>query len=66
MRTNLKVLRVQKQLSQEDAAEKLGCTRATYSAVEGGARAGSQKFWQNVQNAFNVPDADMWPLMKNY
>lgn len=65
MRTNLKVLRVKENLSQGEAAEKLGFTRATYSSIEGGTRAGSQKFWCKVQETFNVPDADMWPLMKN-
>lgn len=65
MRTNLKVLRVKNHLSQEEAAEKLAVTRATYSSVEGGTRAGSQKFWRKVQETFDVPDADMWPLMKN-
>lgn len=65
MRTKLKLVRVAAHMSQEEAAEQLGCTRATYQAVEGGSRTGSQKFWRSVQETFEIPDANMWLLMKN-
>lgn len=65
LRTNLKVFRIQHVLSQEEIAAKIGCSRATYSAIENGTRAGRQMFWNSLQNAFDIPDADMFGLMKN-
>lgn len=65
MRTNLKVFRVKQKLSQEEIAKKCGCKRATYSAIECGTRSGKGTFWSNFQTAFNVPDAEMWELMKD-
>lgn len=64
MRTNLKLLRVKHELSQLQMAEKLGVGRTTYVAIEKGQRDGSMGFWQTVQNVFNIPDAEMWGLMK--
>lgn len=65
MRTNLKVFRVQNNLSQEEIAEKIGCKRATYAQIENGKRSGRQEFWENLQQAFAIPDSDVWRLMKN-
>lgn len=65
MRTNLKVFRVKAGLSQEAMAEKIGCTRATYSSIENGKRNGRQTFWKDLQKAFGLPDAEIWPLMDN-
>lgn len=64
-RTNLKVLRVRNNLSQQEMAERLGCTRATYQAVENGQRTGSQRFWTAVHDKFMIPDCEMWELMKD-
>lgn len=63
-RTNLKVLRVSKKMTQQQFADEIGVKRSTYSLIETGARSGKPSFWANVQNAFNVPDADMFKLMK--
>lgn len=65
MRTNLKVLRVKHNLSQWEMADKIGVCRSTYSAIENGGRNGKQAFWQALQKAFNIPDADIWQLTKN-
>lgn len=65
MRINLKIFRIQQHLSQEEICEKIGCSRATYSAIENGVRNGRQTFWKNFQKAFDLPDSDMWALMKN-
>ena len=65
MRKNLKIFRVQNDLSQEEIAEKIGCTRATYSAIENGTRDGRRTFWMKLQQAFNVSDEEMWALVKN-
>lgn len=63
-RTNLKLFRVKHKMSQEQIAEKIGCTRATYSSIESGKRTGRQAFWLDLQKAFDIPDADLWGLMK--
>lgn len=65
MRTALKLLRVKNKLSQERMADKIGCTRATYSAIENGKRSGRQTFWTDLQTAFNIPDEELWGYMKN-
>lgn len=64
VRTNLKVLRVKNNLSQMDIAERIHCTRATYAAIENGLRSGSIRFWESLQTAFDIPDDQMWELMK--
>lgn len=65
MRTNLKIFRIKQHLSQFEISEKLGCSRATYAAIENGARCGRQSFWKELQKTFQLPDSDMWDLMKN-
>lgn len=64
MRTALKQFRVGVHLTQEEMAEKIGVSRATYSFVEKGKRSGNAEFWNNLQKAFDVPDSDMWQLQK--
>lgn len=65
MRTSLKIFRIQQQLSQEEISAKIGCTRATYSSIESGKRAGRMAFWRDLQKAFNISDTRMFALMKN-
>lgn len=65
MRTNLKVFRVKQNMSQEEIARKIGYTRAAYAAIEAGTREGKQAFWKSFQNAFKIPDSDMWEMMKD-
>lgn len=64
MRTNLKVLRVRNHLTQKEMAKKLGVSRATYSFVENNQRQGTSAFWEAVQRVFDVPDEEMYKLMK--
>ena len=65
MRKNLKLFRVDKNLTQGEMANKIGYCRATYTAIEAGNREGRQAFWSALQAAFDIPDADMWALKKN-
>lgn len=64
MRTNLKVFRTARKLRQTDIAYELGVSRATYSFIERGVRSGSAEFWQKLQREYNVPDEQMYFLMK--
>lgn len=65
MRTDLKVLRVKNHLTQKELATKVGVSYATYNLIEQGKRKGSIEFWQGVQKAFNLTDAEMWQLYIN-
>lgn len=65
MRTNLKVLRVKQHLTQAEIATKLGVSYATYNLIEQGKRKGSTEFWQQIQELFNLTDAEMWQLYAN-
>ena len=58
----LKVLRVKLGLTQQQMADKIGCDRSTYIAIENGQRKGSVNFWFKFQAAF--PSADIRGLMK--
>lgn len=65
MRLNLKLFRIRRKLKQSDIAKKLGMTPAAYSMIEQGKRDGTMTFWNKLQNAFNIPENEMWALMKN-
>jgi DNA-binding XRE family transcriptional regulator len=64
MRNGLYMFRHSKRLSQSEIAEKIGCSRQTYSAIETGARDGTIAFWRKFQTAFNIADADIGGLMR--
>lgn len=63
-RENLKDFRLLKRMSQEEFAAAIGYSRMMYHQIESGARDGTQKFWNALQERFKVEDADMWHLMK--
>lgn len=65
MRKNLKLFRANKFLSQQEMADRIGVTRSTYSSIESGKREGRKTFWKFLQVAFNIPDEEMYGLMKN-
>lgn len=64
MRVNLKVLRVSKNMSQSEIAKKLGVTITYYAYIERGLRDGSHEFWNKLKETFNIPENEMWSLMK--
>ena len=65
MRINLKLFRVSKGLNQTEMAEILGLSRITYGAIERGERDTFQKTWDKLQQHFEIPDGEMWDLVKN-
>lgn len=65
MRMNLKLFRTKRDLTQGEIADKIGCERGTYAAIENGSRSGRQSFWEKLQKAFEIPESEMWELMKN-
>lgn len=63
-RHNLYMLRCNAKLTQQEVALKTGVSRATYCHIESGKRDGSQDFWKALQRVFDVPDSEMYALMK--
>lgn len=52
MLTNLKILRVKYNLTQEEMAVKCGVSRTTYCLIEKGKSNGSGQFWLTLQKEF--------------
>jgi len=64
MRNGLYMFRHSKRLSQSEIAEKVGCSRQTYSSIETGVRNGTMTFWRKLQTVFDIPDAEIGGLMR--
>lgn len=64
MRNGLYLFRHSKRLSQREIAAIIGCSRATYSSIECGSRNGTMTFWNKLQAAFDIPDAEIGGLMR--
>ena len=64
MRLDLKMWRLKNGYRQEDVAKTMGMSRVTYQSIELGKRDGRQSFWERLQKAYDIPDAEMWLLMK--
>lgn len=65
MRLNLKLFRIKHKMTQGEFADKLGVNRAGYSMIEQGKRDGTMTFWSKLKETFNIPENEMWSLMKN-
>lgn len=62
MRKNLKMLRTDNDLTQEQMAKRLGVTRTTYNNIENGKSKGSITFWLRVKEEF--PEIDIVEMEK--
>lgn len=60
----LYMLRCDNRLTQAEMAARIGVSLRGYQNVEWGERGGSADFWAAVQREFNVPDSEMYSLMK--
>lgn len=63
-RNALYMFRHEQRLSQQGMADVIGCSRATYAAIEAGKQDGRVKFWENLKNGFGITDAKKGELMK--
>lgn len=63
-RKNLKIFRIEQDLTQSDMAQRIGCSRDAYSAIESGARNPSYDFMESLHIAFSVPAERMWTLLE--
>lgn len=59
-REKLKKLRISNGLTQEEMAEKCGCSRLTYCKAENGESDPFPRFWKNLKAAFNIPETEMY------
>lgn len=64
IRMNLKIFRIRRNLTQADMAARVGYDRAAYALIESGTRNPSIEFFMNLQEAFDIPDEEMWRLTK--
>lgn len=64
-RMNLKIFRIRRNLTQSDIAQCVGYDRAAYCLIEAGARNPSIEFFMNLQEAFDIPNEEMWELTLN-
>lgn len=64
MRNGLYMFRHGMRLSQREMAEKIGCSRVTYSYIESGARDGRMAFWKKLQTVFGITDEEIGGLMR--
>lgn len=64
MRLNLKLFRTKQKLTQSEMAKKMGVNRGMYAQVEKGSRSCTPTFLKKLQDAFNIPDEEMWSLTK--
>lgn len=63
-RRNLKVLRVKKGLTQKQMAKRIGISLSVYSRIESGWQECSTKFLCKLQEAFGIPDSEIWDYKK--
>lgn len=64
MRTKLKIFRIERKLNQHQIAAKLGYERAYYGHIERGYMEGSAAFWERLQKAFELSDAEVQELKR--
>lgn len=64
--TNLQLFTLRKAagLSQIETAQKLGIPVNLYAAIERGESNGKTAVWDRIQKLFEVPDENMWQLIK--
>ena len=63
-RENLYLLRCKHKLTQAEFATKCGISCRGYQNIEWGNRSGTAEFWSALQRVFNIPDGEMYSLMK--
>lgn len=63
-RINLYMFRCKHKLTQAEFAAKIGVSCRGYQNVEWGERSGTGEFWAAIQRVFDIPDSEMYSLMK--
>ena len=58
-------MRKQRGWSQAEVANKLKIPVNLYAAIEQGKSRGKVDVWLKIQDLYEVPDSDMWKLIKS-
>lgn len=58
-------LRKKRNLTQIQAAEKLGIPIVVYQRIEQGKASGKIENWDRIQKFYKIPDEEMWKVIKN-
>lgn len=58
-------LRHERNLTQIEAAEKLGIPIVVYQRIEQGKAEGKVSNWDRIQEFYEIPDEEMWKVVKN-
>lgn len=62
VRKELKILRLEHDITQDQLAEKIGISKGAYALIEQGKRVGSDKTWLKLQEIFNLTGEQVWAL----
>lgn len=65
MREEFKRIRKENGFTIRGLAEKMNVAYAFLSQIEQGHRYGKVGFWVKFQDTFNIPDEEMWKIIKN-
>lgn len=63
-RLNLILFRTKHNLTQHQMADKINVARSTYCLIESGKSDGSLRFFNRIQETFNLTDDEVWSLTK--
>lgn len=63
MRTKLIQYRENKGLSKRQCALLIGTNAQNYAYIENNKRIGSIDMWKKIQEALDIPSADMWTVI---
>lgn len=58
-------LRKKKNLTQVQAAQRAGIPINVYQRIEEGKNKGKIDTWDRIQEFYEVPDEEMWKVIKN-
>lgn len=58
-------LRKKKNMTQIQAAKKLGIPINVYQRIEQGKNKGKIDAWDRIQEFYKIPDEEMWKVVKN-
>lgn len=65
VRKELKKMRIDKELSQKEMAEKLGISAGSYCLIESGQRYCNLKTWVKIKDILNIPNERMWDIINS-
>lgn len=62
-RKNLKAARIEKGMTQQQVADKIGISLIHYQKIEEGSRTGSFDIWDNLEDLFSIHQRKLRELL---